>query len=109
MFCLRYLQSGYDVGNCSKEQQIQLLEQLRLLSQLTWNETRASHKHGLGSEKIPQKQIKRPMPSGLAITDDVTLIAFRFAGKNPMIGYRTGSIFRLLWLDHDFSVYDHGN
>ena len=86
---------------------MQLIEQLRNLSRLTWIETRNAHKGGLGSEKIPRYRIKKPIPGSPAITEDVEFISFRFAGKNPMIGFRTGAVFRILWLDHDFSVYPH--
>jgi len=74
---------------------------------MTWIETRNAPKRGLGSEKIPRYRITRPMPGPPILTDDVELIAFRFAGKNPMVGYRSGAVFRILWLDHDFSVYPH--
>ena len=43
------------------------------------------------------------------LTEDVQrLIAFRFAGNAPMVGYRVQAIFYILWLDRDFTLYDHG-
>jgi hypothetical protein len=42
------------------------------------------------------------------VTEDVTLLSFRFHGKAPMVGYRVGRIFHIVWLDHDFAVYSHG-
>jgi len=42
-----------------------------------------------------------------SITDDVTIWAIRFAGMNPMVGYKRGDVFHIVWLDHNFSVYEH--
>lgn len=106
IFCLRHIQAGYDIADCTPEQRMQLLEQLRNLSKLTWNEIRSAHRHGLGTEKIPTSIIKPAIPRPPA-TDDVTFLAFRFAGKAPMVGFRAGAAFRILWLDHNFSVYRH--
>jgi hypothetical protein len=39
-----------------------------------------------GSETLPQYRIKQAMPS--CITPDVTLLAFRFWDKTPMVGFR---------------------
>lgn len=107
VFCLRHLQKGYDIADCNPEQRAQLIEKLRMLSRITWAETRNAHRHGLGSEKIPRNALKVPLPTDLLVTDDVDFIAFRFAGKSPMIGYRSGPLFRILWLDHNFSAYNH--
>ncbi|MEL6880569.1 MAG: hypothetical protein AAFY33_10055 [Cyanobacteria bacterium J06643_4] len=81
--------------------------QLRQLSELNWRELRAADKHGLGYEKISKKAIRPRIP--LHITDDVNLIAFRFSGKKPMVGYRNGKTFYVVWLDRNFSLYDHGS
>ncbi|MDA3922720.1 MAG: hypothetical protein PF501_18890 [Salinisphaera sp.] len=62
-------------------------------------------RHGVGTEKIPQHQIKAPLPP--LLTEDVTLLALRFDGLRPMVGYRTGIVFRILWLDHNFELYNH--
>jgi len=65
-----------------------------------------SPRHGLGYEKIARTSIRAPIPTD--ITDDVTFIAFRFYGKAPMVGYREGYIFHILWIDRDFTLYSHG-
>lgn len=59
----------------------------------------------MGFEKIEPSQVRQSLPS--SVTEDVNLIAFRFSGKAPMVGYRDGQVFHVLWLDHDFSLYDH--
>jgi hypothetical protein len=57
--------------------------------------------------QVPLKQ--KMCPTGSHLTEDVQrLIAFRFAGNRPMVGYRVQAIFYLLWLDRDFTLYDHG-
>ena len=44
----------------------------------------STHRHGLGCEKIQQSSIRVSIPK--RVTPDVTLLAFRFYGKAPIIG-----------------------
>lgn len=37
------------------------------------------------------------------------VMALRYHGKARMLGLREGATLRLLWLDHDFTAYDHGS
>jgi len=76
------------------------------LSQLTWSQIQSSPRHGLGYEKIPRAAIKAPVPS--LITEDTNFIAFRFSGKKAMVGYRDRAVFYVVWLDRNFTLYDHG-
>jgi len=105
IFCLRYLQRGYDVDDLSPDDQRGLIRRLRILSQLEWSEIEQSPRHGVGKENIDQIAIRQPLPS--VVTKDITLWAFRFSGKKPMVGFRSGAVFHILWMDHDFSVYQH--
>jgi len=75
------------------------------LSQLTWAEISKSPKHGLGYEKIAKTSIRAPIPKH--IKDDIVFIAFRFYGKAPMVGYRQDAIFHILWIDRNFTLYEH--
>ncbi|RKZ51237.1 MAG: hypothetical protein DRR16_14980 [Candidatus Parabeggiatoa sp. nov. 3] len=75
------------------------------LSQLTWAEISKSSRHGLGYEKIARTSIRAPIPKH--IKDDIVFIAFRFYGKAPMVGYRTDAIFHILWIDRNFTLYEH--
>ncbi len=59
----------------------------------------------MGLETIPAYRIERPRP--LHLTEDVTLIAFRFSGKKAMVGYRQEGTFHIVWFDCDFSLYAH--
>lgn len=96
----------YCVTACNSEQQAAFAVTLRKLSQLTWNQIVGSHRHANGHEKIEQCQIKGVFPPH--ITPEVNIIAFRFHGKAPMVGYRSNEIFHVIWLDHDYSLYPHG-
>ncbi|OZC02409.1 hypothetical protein BSZ36_05115 [Rubricoccus marinus] len=105
-FCLRHLQKGYHLDDCSPEDKASFAMAQVTRSKLSWKQLRSAHRHGLGSEKITHDSINAGIPE--QITEDVTLLAFRFSGKKPMVGYREREIFRVVWLDHDFSLYDHG-
>ncbi|WP_300674673.1 hypothetical protein [Desulfoluna sp.] len=63
-------------------------------------------RHGMGYEKIATSSLNTELPAHLS-GQDVNLIAFRFNGKAPMVGYRDKSVFHILWVDRDFTLYDH--
>jgi hypothetical protein len=104
-FSLRYLQHDFCVTDCSKDQRAAFATKLRELSQLSWSKLRQSPRHGLGYERIPRDAIKAPVPNH--VTEEVHLIAFRFDGLRPMVGYRDSGIFFILWLDRNFTLYSH--
>jgi len=108
LFSLRYLDRGrYGLTVCQQRERAVFADTLDRLSQRSWSELRLSPRHGLGYEQIPRHAIRVPLPSHL--TEDVQrFIAFRCAGNAPMVGYRVQTIFYLLWLDRDFTLYDHG-
>lgn len=106
VFCLRYVDKNYCITDCSDEQKISFVETIRTLSQMTWRQIKLTTRESkLGSEKIAQKAINRPMPSH--VTADETLLAIRFWQKARMVGYREREIFRIIWFDCDYSLYDH--
>lgn len=98
--------SGYSVECCIQDDQAALARRLFKLSQMTWRAIRQADRHGLGFEKISRDSLKIALPQH--ITDDANIIAFRFNGKKPMLGYREGRVFNVLVLDHSFSAYNHG-
>lgn len=106
IFSLRYLEGEYCLTKCDKEDQAAFALKIHRLSKLTWSQIQSQDRHKLGYDKITRKPIKEPIPS--FITEDVNIIAFRFSGMKPMVGYRDGSIFYVIWLDRDFTLYDHG-
>ncbi len=105
VFSLRYLQPGYSLADCNREEKAAFADTLHKLSQMTWAEINVSSRHGRGYERIPRTQIKAPVPPH--VTEDVNLLAFRFCGLAPMVGYRDGAIFHVLWLDRAFTLYHH--
>lgn len=108
IFCFEYMQpgSGFSINCCEVEDRAQLSAKLFQLSQITWMQIGQSGRHQLGTEIIPREKIKASVPN--AVTDDTNLIAFRYNGKAPMVGYRDGRTFHILWLDWKFTLYDHG-
>lgn len=99
--------SDYNVSKCDEENRAALASKLFELSQLRWVDITLAHKRGMGSERIPRSEIKVPIPS--SITPDVEdFLSIRYNGKRPMVGYREDRIFHIVFLDHNFTVYDHG-
>jgi hypothetical protein len=105
LFSLRYMNKDYSLAKCTKDEKAAFADTLYKLSQLTWSQINACPRHGSGSEKIARSSIGAPIPSHLK--DDVNFIAFRFFGKAPMVGYRDGAVFYVIWLDRDFTLYPH--
>jgi len=75
------------------------------LSQLTWSEIRKAPRGGLGYEKIAPTAIRPAIPEEAR---EENIIAFRFSGKAPMVGFKKAATFYILWLDRGFEVYNHG-
>ena len=108
IFSLEYMVSDYSIARCNAEQKAAFADALWSRSQMTWRQIIQAPRHGLGSEQIPRHAIRVGIPH--AITEDVSgFIAIRFYDNAPMIGFRTGQIFYIVWLDIKFSVYDHGS
>ncbi|WP_291779170.1 hypothetical protein [Luteibacter sp.] len=105
VFCLRHLQNGHDLSDCEDADQRQLIAKLRHLSKMDWSQIEQAPRHGSGKENISRTSIKKEIPR--IVTEDVKLWSLRFSGMKAMVGFRSGDIFHLLWLDHDFSVYGH--
>lgn len=94
--------NGYSVDCCNHEHRSALASRLFRLSQMTWMQIKQAPRHGLGTEKIARASIPQKA------TEDADLLAFRYNGMSPMIGYRDGRTFHVLFLDHTMDVYDHG-
>lgn len=106
MFALTNLQKGYCLSDCELSEKAEFAETIWRLSQLTWSEIQRSGKHQSGCETIPQSAIRVGLPP--CVTPEVKLLAFRFADKKAMVGYRKGELFHVLWLDRAFTLYHHG-
>lgn len=106
IFSVQDLSQDYGLSACTTEEKAAFADTLYRLSQLTWNQISSAHRHGLGYEKIARNSIKAPIPAH--ITEEVNFIAFRFYKKAPMVGYRDGNLFHIIWLDRAFTLYNHG-
>ena len=107
VFCLRYVDKEFGIESCDNETLAALVATMKKLGSLDWNTTNVSDRHGCGYERIQFSSIRRPRPPHL--TPDVDkLIAFRFHGKAPMLGYRNDNTFHICFLDPGFTLYDHG-
>lgn len=104
-FSLRYISKDFSLADCTKDEKAAFADTLHKLSQMTWSQINSSGRHGSGYEKISRVSIKASIPSH--ITEDVNLIAFRFCGKAPMVGYRDGVTFYVIWIDRNFTLYKH--
>ncbi len=105
-FSLRYLNQHYCLSRCTKDEKAAFADRVRLLSQKSWAELRMCPRHGLGYETIRRDRIKSGIPC--VVTDDVNIIAFRFHGLKPMVGFRSNDgTFYIVWFDRDFSLYEH--
>lgn len=97
--------SGYSVNCCNDEHRAALTRHLYQLSKLSWIDIKNAPRHGMGTERISRNSLKAPVPS--KVTEDAEFLALRYHGKSPMVGYRDGRVFHVIWLDHNFSLYPH--
>ena len=105
-FSLEHLVRDFCISNCTKDEKAALADKQHQLSQQTWQQIMQSSRHKQGCETIDRKAIVAPIPA--CITEDVTILAFRFAGLAPMVGFRRNEVFFVVWLDRGFCLYDHG-
>ena len=104
LFSLRHLSGNYCVTCCDKDHQAAFAVTLHKLSQLTWKQLFSADRHGVGFEKITHENIHTSIPT---IASMEKLLAFRYNGKHPMVGFQEKEVFHVLWLDRDFTLYDH--
>lgn len=106
VFCLKYLNKAYHLDKCIDKEKVALINKICLLSQMTWKEMYMSPRHGLGLEQISQNSIKGAgIPTHLS--KDETMYAIRFHGIKPMVGYIKNPVFHIVYLDRDFTLYNH--
>lgn len=105
IFSFKYMESGHSIRDCPKEDKIVLADKLFQLSQMTWQDIFEAYRHGAGQEKIAKNSIRVPIPA--CVKEDTNLIAIRYNGKAPIIGFRENEVFHVLWVDFDYSVYKH--
>jgi hypothetical protein len=105
-FSLEHLRKSHCISNCTKDEKAALADRLHELSQLTWQQIAQCSRKGQGSEIIARSSIgEDSIPA--CITEDSNIIAFRFFGNAPMVGFRDAEVFFIVWLDRAFDLYDH--
>lgn len=104
-FCFRHLIGGYRIPDCNQNEKAALSDTLHQLTQRTWNDLIQQDRHKRGCEKISQSALKISLPGN--ITPDQPLLVFRFCGKAPMIGFRSGRILHVICIDPKFKAYTH--
>lgn len=107
VFCLRHVAAGWGVADCERDARAAFAMTLEKLAKLTWQQIKGAPRHGVGTEQIDSGSIRARVPA--SITEDVQFLAFRFSGKKPMVGFRAAAsaVFHIVWLDRDFTLYDH--
>ena len=110
VFCLRHLHKNYCIEKClnaDKSFPRQLIKKIGEISKLSWSEIKLASKNGLGAEKIDKKSIRVSIPT--TYSEDVDFFtSFYFNGtKGRIIGHRSQSLFHILYIDTDLSVYKH--
>ena len=99
--------SGNSFNCCEDDDRLYLAKRMFMLSRMPWKQIRAGRREGLGSEEIPRSHIKHGIPA--SVTEDVeTFHSLHYVAHKRFVGYRVGQIFYILWVDHNFGVYDHG-
>ena len=97
--------NGYSVDCCDSDHRAALTARLFKLSQMTWMDIRQAPRHGLGSEKIARHNLRPGIPK--KVTDDADFLALRYNGLHPMVGFRNGRVFNIVFIDHTMDVYPH--
>lgn len=106
-FSLEKLQPGdYCLTSLNQEHKAMFADAIFKRRTSSWKDVRNAPRHGIGTELIKKSSIKAAIPK--FITDESeTLLAMRYHGRCPMVGYRVRDIFYVLWFDHNFTLYDH--
>lgn len=106
IFCFKHLHKDHNLEQCDTEEKKALVEKMVAISQMTWQAIQLAPRHGMGTEKINIDSIRPKCPP--FITEDVKfLLALRFDGKKPILGHRNKFIFHIIFIDRDYTVYNH--
>jgi hypothetical protein len=108
-FSHRYITTGaYCVKRCRIEQFRSFADKLRILSSLDWPTIESSPRETNGFELLPSSALKEKLPAPFEKEDKA--MVFRFGGNaGRIVGVRDSQdMFFILFIDHDFTLYDHG-
>ena len=106
-FCLHYLRRDFDVQALDPDGQAAFARTLQKLANSRWKELITAPRHGQGTEFIPSRQIRAPVPT--KFQDAERFLVFRYHGLLPMAGVRVRDVYHVLWIEPEFGrLYDHG-
>jgi hypothetical protein len=107
-FSFEYIcQKDFCMKRCTVEQFKSLSDTLRILSSLEWKTISAAPKGTNGFEMIGSSQLNGTIPPQFKA--EKRIMIFRIAGKKGRIaGVRKAEKFFVLFIDRDFTLYDHG-
>lgn len=105
VFCFRNIHRNWSIEHCQTQEQADFINRLFQLSQMTWHQIQFAGKENRGSEKFDINSLKAPLPAN--ITEEVSLLGIKFSGNKRMIGYRTGFIFHVVFINHNHKLYKH--
>lgn len=106
IFCFRHLHPDYSIEKVDDNERVCFINKLYTFSKMKWQDIQLAPRHGLGSEKISKDSIKAGIPTTISADVD-HFLALRYNGKKPIVGYRVGNIFHIVYIDYNFSVYKH--
>jgi len=107
VLCLRHAHPRFGVEQLNDKQRSELLLKWSKRVQHSWTELQTHGKHGLGYEMIPASMIKPQCPHETLAQDKY--LVFRHQGNLPMIGFKAGTVFHVLWIEAEYNaVYEHG-
>ena len=102
IFDFQYLGNYREIPRDEKKH---FIDKLVVLSRLTWKEIHHSNRHQHGFERINLNQIRVQL---VGLTEDVNQVdVFRYHEMKPMIGIRSGEVFKVMYLDYNFTAYRH--
>ncbi len=113
VFCFRYIHGDYNADAlCNKRAgnklQKAFIKKIQNISQITIAEVRSDDKRGLGFELLDVNVLKKSIPT--SVTEDVRKVnVFRFGGDGRIVGYYSGNVFHILFIDPFLELYDHGS
>ncbi len=106
-FSFRYICiKKYCMNKCNFKQLKSLTNTLRILSNLEWRQIEKEDHKKNGYEPLPQNIFKPSMPN--IVNENERILIFRF-NKGRIAGIRRDNKFYILFIDHDFTLYDHGS
>ena len=105
IFSFQFIDPDFSITKCQKDDKSNCITKISTLSKMTWQEINEAPRHGLGTEIIDRDCLKIKIPKH--VTPDVHILAFRFSGEKPMLGYREFDVFHIIAFDDKFNAYKH--